>query len=78
MRHKKFKVQSCTGIALEIVVDGVKLDEIDTEDFVVFRTSEHLNTEAVKSLVSKLNDLAGDKRAILLPKFIEYVVFVEE
>lgn len=80
MKHKRtFKVKEVTGNRLVVSIAGNELEQITTEDFVLFKTKYLIKPNDLQDLLNSLNNIVPDgKRALLIPSFIEYVEFVED
>ena len=75
MKSREYKVREIIGKTL--IIDSVEVDQIDAGDFLVFRSKVFLPADKVESFLASVRSLHPDRKAILLPTFIEVCKYTE-
>ena len=72
---EKFKIEKLEGTIA--FVQTLKVEQINTKDFIIFRVEDDADVNEIKDIINKLKLKGVDKTFLILPKTIEYCVFKE-
>jgi len=62
----------------EAILHALNVEEIRTDDFLVFRTKKFLPPQQIKDFQEKVGAMFPDKKVLIFPPIIEVCQFVEE
>lgn len=73
---EKFRIEKLEGTIA--FVQSIKVEQINTKDFIIFRVEDNTDIDIIKDIIDKLKLKGVDKTFLILPKTIEYCVFKKE
>jgi biopolymer transport protein ExbD len=73
---EKFRIKKLEGTIA--YVTGLKMEQINTSDFIIFKIDNNIAKEEIMNIIASLKAKGVKKTFIVLPKEIEYCVFEKE